>query len=71
MSQSNSNASALLGTQAARAWPESQKDKLIRVKLEERRKIEEEERLKQEEFERQQNELNHMSHEDLPALDAN
>ena len=40
------------GAQATRAWPESEKDRLIRLKMEERRKAEEEERLRQEELRR-------------------
>lgn len=40
------------GVQAARAWPESEKDKIIRIKMEEKHRIEEEERLKQAEIAR-------------------
>jgi hypothetical protein len=57
------------GSGAARVWPESQKDKEIKVKLEERRRKEEEERKRQEEIERQERELERMREEDSPALD--
>ena len=57
------------GSGAARVWPESQKDKEIKVKLEERRKREEEERKRQEEKASQEREIARMSEEDAPALD--
>lgn len=51
---SQSQSTNTQGPSNARLWPESEKDKIIKQKMEERRKIEEEERLKKEEFERQQ-----------------
>ena len=51
---SHSQSTNTQGPSNARLWPESDKDRVIRVKMEERRRIEEDERLKREEFERQQ-----------------
>ena len=51
ISQSQSTNSAA-GPSNARMWPESEKDKIIKVKMEERRRIEEEERARKEEAER-------------------
>ena len=51
ISQSQSTNSAA-GPSNARMWPESEKDKIIKVKMEEKRRIEEEERAKKEEAER-------------------
>lgn len=67
------SAAAVVGgagaTTAARQWPETEKDKLIRLKQEERRRQEEEQRLMREERERMDSELKQMSQEDTPALD--
>ena len=49
---SHSQSTNTQGPSNARQWPESDKDKIIKVKMEERRRIEEEERLRKEEFER-------------------
>ena len=49
---SQSQSTNTQGPSNARLWPESEKDKIIRVKMEERRRVEEEERLRKEEFER-------------------
>lgn len=57
------------GSSAARVWPESQKDKEIKAKLEEKRRQNEEERKRQEELQRQKQELERMQEEDSPALD--
>lgn len=57
------------GSGAVRVWPESQKDREIKVKLEEKRKREDEERRKVEEKQRQERELARMQEEDAPALD--
>ena len=57
------------GSGASRVWPESQKDKEIKVKMEEKRKRQEEERKIQEEKRRQEAELTRMREEDEPALD--
>lgn len=57
------------GSSAARVWPESQKDKEIKVMMAEKRRKEEEERKKQEEKMRQEWELKRMAEEDAPALD--
>jgi hypothetical protein len=51
---SQSQSTHTQGPSNARLWPESHKDKIIKQKMEEKRRIEEEERLKREEFERQQ-----------------
>ena len=42
------------GPSNARLWPESDEDRVIRVKMEERHRIEEDEKLKREEFESRQ-----------------
>jgi hypothetical protein len=57
------------GSGAARVWPESLKDKEIKVKMEEKRKREDEQRRKQEEKRKQEKELERMREEDTPALD--
>ena len=57
------------GAGAARVWPESQKDREIKAKLEERRRQNEEEKKRQEELQRQTQELERMREEDSPALD--
>lgn len=60
---------SLMASAAARIWPETEKDKAIRLRMEERRRQEEEERLAREERERQEVEMQQMSREDTPALD--
>ena len=60
LSQSQSGDNAKHALSNARAWPKSDKDRIIQQKLEEKRRHEEEERLKQEEFERQQAEMEEM-----------
>jgi hypothetical protein len=57
------------GSGAVRVWPESLKDKEIKIKTEEKRKRDEEERKIQQEKKRQEYELNRMKEEDSPALD--
>lgn len=49
---SHSQSTHTQGPSNARLWPESEKDKIIKQKMEEKRRIDEEERLKKEEFER-------------------
>ena len=61
---------ATTSTANARKWPESEKDRLIRLKMEERRKLAEEEHRRQEELRRQEAELQQMNKEDVPAMDA-
>ena len=65
---SQSQSTNTQGPSNARLWPESEKDRVIRVKMEERRRIEEEEKLKKEEFERQQAEaLREQQEQELAA----
>jgi hypothetical protein len=53
----------------SRVWPESEKDKEIKIKLAEKKRREEEERKKEEERRRQNAEIDRMTYEDTPALD--
>ena len=53
-----------------RVWPQSEKDKTIRIREEEQRKMLAEEEKRREELRRQEEELRQMEAEDTPALSA-